>query len=227
MHYAWNVISQTLTHTSTPAPASLPVFCPLPSSSQSTVLIPPIPAFLILMFLPTSLTLQMYRVSQKHSAGCRRFKEGVDSGGQWFVIDCASKVCVNTRKWYTFLDSIGWSSHLTTCDKPQSVMILIQQQKEEESTTHITSTQRSTFNINPSGENASAFTVPLLPLELANSFYTLPSHSYRCTFWSYIIINRYHRAWNKILTSPPNATNLLIWQWESPLQKNSPSMVPS
>ena len=76
MHYAWNVISQTLTHTSAPAPASLPVFSPLSSSSQSTVLIPPIPAFLILMFLLTSLTLQMYRVSWKYSAGCRRSKRG-------------------------------------------------------------------------------------------------------------------------------------------------------
>ena len=76
MHYMWNVISQTLTHTSAPAPASLPVFSPLPSSSQSTVSIPPIPAFLIMMFLPTSLTLQMYRVSRKHSAGCRRSKRG-------------------------------------------------------------------------------------------------------------------------------------------------------
>ena len=59
-----------------------------PSSSQSTVLIPPIPAFLILMFLSTSLTLQMYRASRKHSAGCRRFKEGVDSGGTMGPMVC-------------------------------------------------------------------------------------------------------------------------------------------
>ena len=32
MHYMWNVISQTLTHTSAPVLASLPVFSPLPSS---------------------------------------------------------------------------------------------------------------------------------------------------------------------------------------------------
>ena len=52
----------------------------------------PIPAFLILMFLLTSLTLQMYRVNRKHSAGCRRSQERELIREAWwdqrFVIDC-------------------------------------------------------------------------------------------------------------------------------------------
>ena len=104
------------------------------------------------------------------------------------------------------------------CDKPQSVMILIQQQREEESTTHITSTQRSTSTHRAKRQvrslslyyHSNSQTRSILYHPIRTDVFFGPT--------SLSIAIRYHQAWNKILTSP-NATNLLIWRWEFPLQR--------
>lgn len=49
-------------------------------------------------------------------------------------------------------------------------------------------------NILPSGENANALTEPLFPSNVPTSFNTLPSQSYKCTFWSYCIPTSHIRA---------------------------------